>query len=200
MTLTLLVALVTEPLSAQTNFITASQFTNSQPLLQFSPYANELFRLDGSFRSVSLSDYGSYAASPYTVTLGMGIHQEISSIGFLSDIYLLQNKEPEPYSSDEFPRWLLDLARFEAIFVGALPVTMFYAAIGYDLYRLITNSLEDNSFKSEYLPELVNSQHAPFTQEEQTNLILVGLAGATVVATIDYIIHISRRSRNPSYD
>ncbi len=103
---------------------------------------------------------------------------------------------PEPYTSDEFPLWVRDLARFEAVFIGAFPVAMFFSAIILDTYRLIDNSVAANSFQSGYIPELFNANHVPYSQQEQEILIGMGLAGAGIVAITDMIIHLVRRSKN----
>lgn len=127
------------------------------------------------------------------------VHQKDDGLYALSEHALrvtpLQNSDPVPYTGDEFPLWLRDLGRFEAVFIGSIPVSMFFTAIAFDLYRLSKQSTETGSFQTGYIPEIVNTNHVPYSQKEQELLIGIGIAGAAAIAITDMIIHLVRRAK-----
>ncbi len=45
---------------------------------------------------------------------------------------------PEPYAPGEFPGWMNDVWRAEAVFVGSFPLSLFVTLEVYDSYRYFT--------------------------------------------------------------
>ncbi len=95
---------------------------------------------------------------------------------------------PAPYLADEFPRWLRELGRFEAISVGAFPLMYFYTGVGLDLYRFTASG-----FDAGYAPWPFKGPAAYQATDEDRNLRLATALGLSVgVAAIDLLIRTLR--------
>lgn len=102
--------------------------------------------------------------------------------------------DPVPYSPDEFPQWTQDLGRFEAILIGAIPVTLILGGIMYDIYRLSETSIESGQFRSEYLPQIVNPSRQ-YTNDEQMTIFYITVSLAAAIALTDFILGAVQRER-----
>jgi len=95
---------------------------------------------------------------------------------------------PEPYLEDEFPRWLRELGRFEAISVGSFPLMYFYAGIGLDLYRFTANG-----FDAFYAPWPFKGPTSYQQTDGDRNFRLATALGLSVgVAAVDLLIRTLR--------
>lgn len=91
---------------------------------------------------------------------------------------------PEPYTADEFPSWAIGVRRFEIISLGAFPILLFYARVGYDLQRYVTND-----FNAIYAPWPFKneSSYIPAT-EEQLQSVITAAGLSLTLAAIDAIL------------
>jgi hypothetical protein len=90
----------------------------------------------------------------------------------------------EPYKSDEFPEWAIDLRRGEIITFGSFPITFFFVSEFYDLTRFFINN-----FQAQYAPwPLKDPAIAQYSSEEQIGVIIGALSLSVVIAVVDYII------------
>lgn len=95
---------------------------------------------------------------------------------------------PEPYAEDEFPRWLRELGRFEAITVGSFPLMYFYSGVGLDLYRFTANG-----FDAAYAPWPFKGPTSYQPTEADRNVRLATALGLSVgVAAVDLLIRTLR--------
>jgi hypothetical protein len=91
---------------------------------------------------------------------------------------------PEPYGDGEFPRWLKELGRFEAITVGAFPLMYFYSGMGLDLYRYTSSG-----FDAAYAPWPFKGPTSYQQTDADRNLRLATALGLSIgVAATDLLI------------
>ncbi len=107
----------------------------------------------------------------------------------------LMAQEPIPYEPDEFPLWLRDVRRAEAILFGVIPLTVLYATIAYDIYRFSNHAAQTGVANPNYLPSMLTSTHAPFSQEDEQIIVWTALGLAAGVAIADLIIHLIRAKK-----
>lgn len=102
-----------------------------------------------------------------------------------------QTPVPEEYDRDEFPRWALDLRRFESIFIGALPFTFIISGLGVDYYNFLSHGQD-----SAYAPWPVSSTGPVLSDSEQLqkaySVIFVGISLSAIIAIADMIIFKSK--------
>ncbi|MDR0524386.1 MAG: hypothetical protein LBG90_00760 [Spirochaetaceae bacterium] len=82
--------------------------------------------------------------------------------------------------SGAFPQWAKDLRRAEIVAFGSFPLTMLFAGLAVDSYRLFTHSMD-----SQYAPIFGS---APKTEAEQIAMISIAVTGSLLVALADFII------------
>ncbi|MFN2310614.1 MAG: hypothetical protein ABR590_00995 [Spirochaetia bacterium] len=95
----------------------------------------------------------------------------------------------EPYSPEEFARPLLEVRRFSIIATGAFPVTMFFGGLFYEFARFGYYSAQSGEFRGDYAPLFFGPTTGPrFDQEEQQNVLTVGLSLSLFVALLDFTL------------
>jgi hypothetical protein len=98
----------------------------------------------------------------------------------------------EPYTSEEFPSWALDLRRADIVAFGALPFTVFFAQFAIDGWRF-----SQNSWDRRYAPWPLKTAGAVEMDENQRiAAFAAGCAGAATVALVDWILVSKRRARS----
>ncbi|MBA7608754.1 hypothetical protein ES703_15936 [subsurface metagenome] len=105
-----------------------------------------------------------------------------------------QDRIPEEYQEDEFPALLRDLRRGEIIFLGSLPITLFFTFFTHDIYRFIAHE-----WNPEYAPwPFRRPGGEPYTDEEKIGVLVSALSISFLVALSDFIIGkiIERRDSN----
>ncbi len=103
-----------------------------------------------------------------------------------------QDHTPQPYQPGEFPGWLGDLWRAEAVAVGAFPFTLFVTLEVYDSYRYFANGLDPV-----YAPWPFGSgAAATYSPQETLWLGVSAVSLAVVVSGIDFLIG-RLRDRSP---
>ncbi len=103
--------------------------------------------------------------------------------------------QPVPYDPDEFPRWARDLRRGEVIALGAFPVAMIVASLGYEIGRFGYQSIRQGAPAGEYAPWFFStSQEESFTNEERIGLVFSSAIIGAGIAIVDYIL--GRRQGN----
>jgi|GEM_PF-7131881 len=107
---------------------------------------------------------------------------------FTQNSVFLSSKDPVPYSIDEFPTWVRAIGRMEAIFVGAIPIAVFFSTIVYDIYRYTINYQKTGKSDPRYFPSIISSTHESFKENEQRNIFLASLGVAATVVVVDLII------------
>jgi hypothetical protein len=91
---------------------------------------------------------------------------------------------PEPYAPDEFPGWLDDAWRAEAVFIGSFPLSLFVTLEVYDSYRYFSNG-----FAPKYAPWPFGSgSAAPYSPTETAWLGVSAVSLSLVVAGIDFLL------------
>lgn len=95
------------------------------------------------------------------------------------------NTNPEPYSDDEFPQFMLDLRRFEIITLGSMPFITLNSSIVYNGYKFATG-------KSDTFNPLAT---ADYSQDEMENIIITSLCISAGIGITDYIVNLVKRSR-----
>lgn len=95
----------------------------------------------------------------------------------------------EPYDEEEFPRWALDLRRFETIFFGSIPFTFLFTSAGFESYAYAANG-----FSPEYLPLFLGNSPAKqqFLADTMWQRVAVGLSLSALVATLDYLLGLGK--------
>ncbi len=89
-----------------------------------------------------------------------------------------------PYEASEFPQWALDMRRFEVIFFGTIPFSIFYASIGYSMYTYASHN-----WAIEYAPALFGNKTPPkLTNDQKLEVLAVSLSISTAAALIDYFL------------
>lgn len=97
--------------------------------------------------------------------------------------------EPAPYEKEEFPPFLRALGRFETIFVGSLPFTIFFSGIGYDVGRWAVLSGSDSAEAALYAPLFFAPPNKPAnTAEENLVVVLTGVGISMVIALVDQLL------------
>ena len=95
-----------------------------------------------------------------------------------------QDHVPAPYTPGEFPAWINDLWRAEAIVVGSFPFSLFATLEVYDTWRYIANGL-----KPGYTPWPIGSGAAvPYTAQETAWLAVSALSVSLVISGIDFML------------
>ncbi len=93
-------------------------------------------------------------------------------------------RQPEPYSKDEFPRWARDLWRFTVIFVGSFPFTYFFTMEGYDFYKYA-----ESGFSSDSMPwPFRGAAEIQYSSNEQFWIIFSALTASFLISTADFLI------------
>ncbi len=107
----------------------------------------------------------------------------------------------EPYRPEEFPRPLLDARRFTIIAGGAFPVTMFFGGLFYEFARFGYYSAQSGEIRGDYAPLFFGPTTGPrFDQDEQRNVLMVGVSLSLLVALLDFTLGRieAHRTENPS--
>lgn len=101
-----------------------------------------------------------------------------------------QDHTPKEYSPDEFPRWLKDLYRGEAITIGSFPITLFLTLEVYDFYRYLTpQGPSGQQFNPSYAPwPFGTGTAAGYSAQETAWLAVSALSLSVVIAGIDFLI------------
>ncbi len=104
-------------------------------------------------------------------------------------------EERETSSSTSVPEWLGLSYRFLAITVGSFPITILFTTMGYDTYRTIDYSVQENQFDPTYLPLGVGGTQPPYTQEDTNRILAYSVYSSLGLATVDLMLSIIFRSR-----
>jgi hypothetical protein len=107
-----------------------------------------------------------------------------------------QEKEPEPYGPEEFPKVLHDLRRGEIILVGTFPFSLFVALEVFDFYRFASND-----WAQEYAPWPFRSPVSPpYTNSEKGWILVSALSLSAALAIADYVVGkiVERRAQGSS--
>ncbi len=93
--------------------------------------------------------------------------------------------EYEPYTEEEFPEWARDMRRFESIFFGSIPFTLFFTTAGWETYAYV-----ENDFSSQYLPLFLGTSPAKqqYLASTRWQRVTAGLSLSLVIATADYLL------------
>lgn len=95
-----------------------------------------------------------------------------------------QEHVPQPYAPDEFPTWLHDLWRADAVFVGSFPFSLFATLEVYDTYRYVTNG-----FSPSYAPwPLGSGAGVTYSTTETLWLAVSAISISAVISAIDFIL------------
>jgi hypothetical protein len=95
-----------------------------------------------------------------------------------------QDHTPQPYNPDEFPSWMKEAFRAEAVFVGSFPFTLFFTLEAYDSWRYASNG-----FGPGYAPWPFGSGTSVSYSGEETGWIVASAVSLSlVIAGIDYLI------------
>ncbi len=91
---------------------------------------------------------------------------------------------PQPYAPGEFPGWLSDVWRAEAVFVGSFPLTLFATLEVYDSYRYFNSGLDPH-----YAPWPFGSgAAAAYDSNETLWLAVSALSLSLAVSGIDFLL------------
>ena len=91
---------------------------------------------------------------------------------------------PQPYAPNEFPGWMSDVWRAEAIFVGVFPLSLFVTLEVYDSYRYFSKGLDPV-----YAPwPLGSGATAPYDPSETLWLAVSAMSLSLAVSGIDFIL------------
>ncbi len=93
-------------------------------------------------------------------------------------------RQPEPYSKDEFPRWARDLWRFTVIFVGSFPFTYFFTMEGYDFYKYARSGFSSDSTPWPFR----GAAEIQYSSNEQFWIIFSALTASFLISTADFLI------------
>ena len=97
--------------------------------------------------------------------------------------------EPEPYTRDEFPEWVLDVRRGEIIAFGALPVALLVSNLLYDLGRFVVKSVEARRLDPQYAPWFFGPpSKPPLSPDEKKVVFSIGVSLSIGVAVADYLL------------
>ncbi len=66
----------------------------------------------------------------------------VLTAGFLTPVFSLTLSGYEPYTTDEFPKWSLDLRRAECIFLGGIPIAYPISALAFSTLKKDATFLE----------------------------------------------------------
>lgn len=95
-----------------------------------------------------------------------------------------QDHTPQPYAPGEFPGWMSDVWRAEAVFIGSFPLSLFVTLEVYDTWRY-----SSNGFDPKYAPWPFGSgQAAPYSPAETAWLGVSAVSLSLVVAGIDFLL------------
>jgi hypothetical protein len=95
-----------------------------------------------------------------------------------------QDHIAQPYQPDEFPAWLRDTWRAEAVFVGSFPFSLFVTLEAYDIYRYAATGLNPS-----YAPWPFGSgTPVPYSPTETGWLAVSAVSLSLIVAGIDFIL------------
>jgi hypothetical protein len=100
-----------------------------------------------------------------------------------------QDHTPEPYAPGEFPGWMGEVWRSEAIFVGVFPLSLFVTLEVYDSYRYFSSWTPAGGFKTSYAPWPFGSGAAStYSADETLWLAVSALSVSLVVSGIDFLL------------
>ncbi|MDR0569243.1 MAG: hypothetical protein LBG87_08575 [Spirochaetaceae bacterium] len=88
--------------------------------------------------------------------------------------------QTEESDAPKFPQWAKDLRRAEIVAFGSFPLTMLFAGIAVDSYRLFSHDMD-----SKYAPIFGSAQKS---KGEQIAMITSAVAGSLIVALADFIV------------
>jgi hypothetical protein len=95
-----------------------------------------------------------------------------------------QDHTPQPYSPDEFQKWMKDGWRAEAVLVGSFPFTLFFTLEAYDAIRYVSNH-----FSPSYAPWPLGSGTAvSYSGEETLWLVLSAVSLSMAISGIDFLL------------
>ncbi len=95
--------------------------------------------------------------------------------------------EPAEYEEDEFTPWMLKLRRGEIILFGSMPFSVFFASLGYDVYRYAVHFSEDT--RSAYAPwPFRGANSIPYTVNESAGVMIGALAASVLFALGDFVL------------
>ena len=122
--------------------------------------------------------------------LVLGLALAFAALAFCAGPLRAQDHTPKEYSPDEFPRWLKDLFRAEAITIGSFPITLFLTLEVYDTYRYLTpQGPTQQQFNPSYAPwPLGTGTAAGYSDSETLWLAVSAVSLSVVIAGIDFLI------------
>lgn len=91
------------------------------------------------------------------------------------------------WDRDDFPRWALDMRRFESIFLGAIPFALLFINLGYNSYA--------DAYGAPYVPWVAN-QSLSSSEKEAYSKIYIGVSVAAVIAIADMIVFKIKKHRS----
>ena len=93
-------------------------------------------------------------------------------------------QDPEPYQENEFPAWAWDIRRWEIVFLGTFPFTMFYSTLTFQVNRYI-----QSGFEEELVPAPFGGLRSiPLEAKEKRGIIISALSMSAAIAFTDLII------------
>jgi len=96
-----------------------------------------------------------------------------------SPLYSDTDSDPVPWDRDSFPRWALDLRRYESILIGAIPFAMLFIDMGY-------NSFTDRTY---YVPWVDGNNDLSNSEKEAYTKVSLSISVAALIAVTDLIIY-----------
>ena len=94
-------------------------------------------------------------------------------------------QDPEPYQEHEFPTWAWDIRRWDIIFIGTFPFTMFYSTLIFQMSRYI-----QSGFEEELVPAPFGGLRSiPLEDKEKRGILISALSMSAVIAFADLIIN-----------
>jgi hypothetical protein len=114
----------------------------------------------------------------------------VAALALCGGSIFAQDHTPKEYGADEFPRWLKDLFRAEAITIGSFPITLFLTLEVYDTYRYVTpQGPTQQQFNPSYAPwPLGTGTSAGYSAQETAWLAVSAISLSVVIAGIDFLI------------
>lgn len=104
-------------------------------------------------------------------------------INSADESYVLEESdEPEPYSEEEFPRWLRTIRRAEIILVGTLPFSILLSNTAYSIYQNLSSDLTDGYSIENF------ADSSLMTTEDRVKVLQISLSVSGTIAAADMIL------------
>ena len=109
---------------------------------------------------------------------------------FSSPLFSEENREAEPYASEEFPLWLRNTRRTEIITLGSMPFTVLGVGLVYGAYNYFTG--ESSTFITPF-------NASSYSEKDIWNVVGLSFSVSLVIGLTDLAITLVKQKKQRDY-